>query len=194
MKIFLFSMITIMPLIFGTSLTPIFPETLENTYTNEKCGISINYPKDWKTENQDYKIDTLKPIVDFIPDPDDIYNTISINLWDISDNREKTIEYLSEIFRPAEDEIETEVIQDDILQIGEFPAQKLAYIEGILGEYEFQEDKARVMQINILAYDKVYQIQLEAKNLENFYKYTSSVEEMANTLKISKPNFEGINC
>ena len=163
-------------------------------YTNEKCGIALNYPKDWKVENQDYIVETLKPIVDLAPDLDDIYNTVSINLWDISDYREKTIEYVSEIFRPLEEDTESGVIQDDILEVGGFPAQKLAYFEGMPGKYEFQEDKIHIMEINILAYDRIYQIKLEAENQDKFDKYTPFVEEIANSIKISKPNFEGINC
>ena len=50
------------------------------------------------------------------------------------------------------------------------------------------------MDINILAYDKVYQIELETEDQEKFDKYAPFVEEIANSIKISKPNFEGINC
>ena len=130
------------------------------TYTNEKCGVSIQYPEEWKVENDDYKGEGLRSFVDISPDPDDISNQISIRIWDISDYREKTIEYVSEVFTPLEDDTETGVIQDDIIQVGVFPAQKLAYYEGIPGEYEFQEEKTHFMEINILAYDRVYQIYL----------------------------------
>jgi hypothetical protein len=160
-------------------------------YTNEKCGISINYPKDWKAEDVDYKIEGMRPIVEFSPDSD---NQVSIDLWDISDYGEKTIEYVSEIFRPLEEDTESGVIQDDILEVGGFPAQKLAYFEGIPGKYEFQEDKNHIMEINILAYNRLYQIKLEAENQDKFDKYAPLVEEIANSIKISKPNFEGINC
>ena len=101
----------------------------------------------------------VRPIVDFSPDLDGTDNQVSINLWDISDYREKTIEYVSEIFRPLEEDTESGVIQDDIIEVGGFPAQKLAYFEGIPGKYEFQEDKSHIMEINILAYDRLYQIQ-----------------------------------
>lgn len=100
----------------------------------------------------------VRPIVDFSPDLDGTDNQVSINLWDISDYREKTIEYVSEIFRPLEEDTESGVIQDDIIEVGGFPAQKLAYFEGIPGKYEFQEDKSYIMEINILAYDRLYQI------------------------------------
>jgi hypothetical protein len=101
----------------------------------------------------------VRPIVDFSPDLDGTDNQVSINLWDISDYREKTIEYVSEIFRPLEEDTESGVIQDDIIEVGGFPAQKLAYFEDIPGKYEFQEDKSHIMEINILAYYRLYQIQ-----------------------------------
>ena len=178
------------------SITSILLLTIGNhafavEYTNEKCGISMNYPKDWKAEDVDYKIEGMRPIVDFSPDSD---NQVSIDLWDISDYGEKTIEYISEIFRPLEEDTESGVIQDNILEVGGFPAQKLAYFEGITGKYEFQEDKSHIMEINILAYDRLYQIKLEAENQDKFDKYTPFVEEIANSIKISKPTFEGINC
>ena len=181
---------------FTMAITSIILLTIGNhafaiEYTNEKCGISINYPKDWKAEDVDYKIEGLRPIVDFSPDSD---NQVSIDLWDISDFGEKTIEYVSEIFRPLEEDTESGVIQDDILEVGGFPAQKIAYFEGMPGKYEFQEDKIHIMEINILAYDRIYQIKLEAENQDKFDKYTPFVEEMANSIKISKPNFEEINC
>ena len=50
------------------------------------------------------------------------------------------------------------------------------------------------MEINILVYDRVYQIILEAENQDKFDKYAPLVDEIANSIKISKPNFEGIDC
>lgn len=163
-------------------------------YTNEKCGVSIQYPEDWEVENDDFKGEVSRSFVIFSPDPDDVLTQISINIWDIADYGEKTIEYVSEIFRPSEDDTESGVIQDDILEVGGFPAQKLAYFEGVPDEYEFQEDKMHIMEINILAYDRLYQIKLEVENQNKFYKYAPLVDEIANSIKISKPNFEGINC
>jgi hypothetical protein len=159
-------------------------------YSNEKCGVSIQHPEDWEVENNDYKAEKLRSVVDIYPDPENYLNEISINIWDISDYKEKTIEYVSEIFEPFFDEggFESDVIQDNIIQIGGFPAQKLAYSE------EFEGSKTYFMDVNILAYDKVYQIELETDDQEKFDKYTPFVEEIANSIKISKPNFEGINC
>ena len=201
---FLFALLSINNLIAIFSISviisnPIFAQKSMQTYPNEKCGISINYPKDWKAENVDYKSEGIRPIVNISPDLDDTENQVSINLWDISDYREKTIEYVSEVKRGSVEmgeELgeEVTIMQDEVLEIGGFPTQKLVYIIGTPGEYEFQEEKAWTMELNILAYDRVYEINLQTENQENFDEYSPIVEQIKNTLKISKPNFEGINC
>jgi hypothetical protein len=159
-------------------------------YANEKCGVSIQYPEDWKVENDDFKGEAMRSFVNISPDPDDFSTQISIIIWDIADYREKTIEYVSAIFTPdlSLEEIKADVIQDNIIQVGDFPAQKLAYSE------EFEGYKTYFMDVNIIAYDKVYQVELETDDQEKFDKYAPFVEEIANSIKISKPNFEGINC
>jgi len=159
-------------------------------YTNEKCGVSIQYNEEWEVENSDLKTEKLRSFATISPDPDDIFNQIYLRVWDISNYREKTIEYVSDIFALPEwgDEIKTDVIQDNVIQVEGFPAQKLAYSE------EFEGSKTYFTDVNILAYDKVYQIELETDDQEKFDKYAPFVEEIANSIKISKPNFEGINC
>ena len=180
---------------FIMAITSIVLITIENNafaieYTNEQCGVSIQYPEDWEVENNDFKGEQLRSFVDIYPDSDDVSNYISLSIWDISDYAEKTIEYVSDIFTPdvSVEEIKTDVIQDSIIQVGDFSAQKLAYSE------EFEGYKTYLMDINILAYDKVYQIVLKAEDQEKFDKYVPLVEEIANSIKISEPTFEGINC
>jgi hypothetical protein len=179
---------------FTMAITSIVLITIENNafaieYTNEQCGVSIQYPEDWKVENDDYKGEGLRSFVTISPDSDDVLTDFSIRIWDISDYREKTIEYVSQIFTPeSTEEIKNDVIQSNIIEVGGFPAQKLAYSE------EFQGYITYSMGINILAYDKVYQIYLEAEDQDIFDKYVPLVDEIANSIKILKPNFEGINC
>jgi hypothetical protein len=178
---------------FTMAITSIILLTIGNyafaiEYQHEKCGVSIQYPKDWKVENDDYRGEGLRSFVTISPDSDDVLNDFSIRIWDISDYREKTIEYVSEIFTPESiEEIITDVIQNNIIEVGGFPAQKLAYSE------EFEGYITYSMEINILAYDKIYQIYL-ATDEDKFDKYVPLVDEIANSIKISKPNFEGINC
>ncbi len=110
-------------------------------YTNEKCGVSIRLPEDWEVENDDFKGEVSRSFVIFSPDPDDVLTQISINIWDIADYGEKTIEYVSEIFRPSEDDTESGVIQDDILEVGGFPAQKLTILRVCQTNMNFKKIK-----------------------------------------------------
>jgi hypothetical protein len=87
-----------------------------------------------------------------------------------------------------EGEFESHVLLDKIIKIGGFPSQALAYSE------KYKEDTTYIMDINILAYDKEYQIELETENKEKFYDYSPIVSKMAKSIKITEPNFEGINC
>lgn len=182
-------------IVFTMAITSIVLITIGNNafaieYTNEKCGVSIQYPEEWEVENQDLKNDKLRSFVEIYPDSDDVFNSISINIWDISDYTKKTIEYVSEIFQPFynEGEFESHVLLDKIIKIGGFPSQALAYSE------KYKEDTTYIMDINILAYDKVYQIELETEDKEKFYDYSPIVSKMAKSIKITEPNFEGINC
>ena len=119
---------------FTMAITSILLLTIGNNafaleYTNEQCGVSIQYNEDWQVENDDYKSERLRSFVTIFPDPDDIFNLIYMNIWDISNYREKTIEYVSEIFAPleSEDEIKIDVMQNNIIEVGGFSAQKLVY-------------------------------------------------------------------
>jgi hypothetical protein len=159
-------------------------------YSNEKCGISFQYQKDWKIETDNYKDEKMRSFVTIYPDPDDNTTQIILKIYDISDYSEKTIEYVPEVFKPDDylGEIETHLIQNDIIQINGFPAQKLAYTD------MFEGLQTYIREINIFAYDKVYQIILTALDGQKFYQYSSIVDDIANSIKISQPAFEGINC
>jgi hypothetical protein len=166
------------------------PHAFAIEYSNEKCGVSFQYQKDWKIENNDYKDEKMRSFVTIYPDPNDVTNHITLKIYDISDYSEKTIEYVSEVFKPDDylGEIETHLIQNDIIQVNGFPAQKLAYTD------MFEVLQTYIREINILAYDKVYQIILTALDGQKFYQYSSIVDDIANSIKISQPAFEKVNC
>ena len=53
----------------------ILAQGLENTYVNEKCGMSINYPKDWKVEESDFVFeDKSKTLADINTQEGDIFS------------------------------------------------------------------------------------------------------------------------
>jgi hypothetical protein len=50
------------------------------------------------------------------------------------------------------------------------------------------------MEVLIIAFDREYRLIYDAPNKAEFDKYSTIVEEMANSIKITKPNFEGVKC
>ncbi len=78
------------------------------------------------------------------------------------------------------------ITESEITEINGFPTHKIFYTDGI------SEDT--ILTYLIIAYDREYEFKFDAINKTEFDKYSSIVEEMKNSIKISKPNFEGINC
>ena len=50
------------------------------------------------------------------------------------------------------------------------------------------------MEVLIIAHDREYTLTFEETDKMEFDKYAPIEEEMINTVKITQPNFEGINC
>ena len=195
MKIFVFAMMTIVSLIFGTGpLTPIFSEKLENTYTNEKCGISLNYPKDWKVTESDLVFeDKSKTFADIQTGEDDLFALdISIENFGLA---KKSLGDISEFQQEfVSTNPDANIVESGITEINGFPTHKIAYAEGMPDEYELQEEKFHTVEYLIIAYDREYKLNYQAADQKEFDKYSPMVEQIANTLKITQPNFEGINC
>ena len=78
------------------------------------------------------------------------------------------------------------VIESKITEINGFPTHKIAYTGGLWG--------GGGLSYLIIAYDRGYELTFEAFDKQEYDKYSSSVDEMAESIKISEPNFEGINC
>jgi len=89
---------------------------------------------------------------------------------------------------------ESGIVSSGIKEINGFPTYEIIYYDGLAGEYEFQDEKFHTMEVLIIAFDREYKLLYEAPNKTDFDKYSSIVEEMANSIKINKPNFEGVNC
>ena|SRR5215217_3793462 len=195
MKVILAFITTIITsLVLTISLPEGFPE-LENTYVNDKCGVSIQYPDDWTVEESDFVYkDKSKTLANFYPEDDflifgvsmDIMNlgVAKYSMWEIS-------EYQKDL---ATFNTDSTIINAGITKIDGFPTHKIVYTEGMPDEYELQKEKFHTMEYLIIAYDREYKLTFEATDKKEFNKYSSIAEEMANSIKISKPNFKGINC
>lgn len=167
---------------------------LGNTYFNQYCGVSIQYPAGWKAEeSQSVFEDKSRILVDFESQDEDILGLdLAIENFGIAKKSPRVLSDFEREFISLNPN--STVIESDIAEINGFPSYKIVYSEDSVREDEFPEDKFHTKEILIIAYDREYRFVFDAADKESFDKYQSIVEDMAKTIKISKPNFEGISC
>ena len=170
-----------------------YGQLLDKSYVNENCGISINYPSDWKLEEK-IQNDARLPvnyIVEFQPNnEEDSMSVVGIELDDISHLPERTLESIktneeNNITMGGTGIIET----SETISIAGYDAQKIVYT--VLGE---NNDRLKKMEIDVLAYNREYKITFDTSGTSLYQKYISTVEEMIRTFKINEPTFEEIAC
>lgn len=170
-----------------------YGQLLDKSYVNENCGISINYPSDWKLEEK-IQNDARLPvnyIVEFQPNnEEDSMSIVGIELDDISHLPERTLESIktneeNNITLGGTGIIET----SETISIAGFDAQKIVYT--VPGE---NNDRLKKMEIDVLAYNREYKITFDTSGTSLYQKYISTVEEMIRTFKINEPTFEEIAC
>ena len=170
-----------------------YGQTLDESYVNENCGISINYPSDWKLEEK-MQNDATQPvnyIVQFQPDnEEDSITIVGIELDDISHLPERSLESIrtneeNNITMGGIGIIET----SEAMSVAGNDAQKIVYT--VPGE---NNDRLKKMDIDVLAYNREYKITYDTSSIELYQKYISTVEEMIKTFEINEPTFEEISC
>jgi PsbP-like protein len=170
-----------------------YGQTLDKSYVNENCGVSINYPSDWKLEEK-VQNDAILPvnyIVEFQPNnEEDSITIVGIELDDISHLPERSIESIktneeNNITMGGIGIIET----SEAMSIAGYDAQKIVYT--VPGE---NNDRLKKMDIDVLAYNREYKITYDTSNIELYQKYISTVEQMIRTFEINEPTFEEISC
>lgn len=170
-----------------------YGQLLDKSYVNENCGVSINYPSDWKLEEIIQNDATLpvNNIVEFQPNnQEDSMTIVGIELHDISHLPDRTLESIktseeNNITMGGTGIIET----SETISIAGYDAQKIVYT--VLGE---DNDRLKKMQIDVLAYNREYKITFDTSGTSLYQKYISTVEEMIRTFKINEPTFEEIAC
>ena len=170
-----------------------YGQVVDRTYVNENCGVSINYPSDWKLEEKIQNDATLPVnyIVEFQPNnEEDSMAIVGIELDDISHLPDRTLESIktseeNNITMGGTGRIET----SETISIAGYDAQKIVYT--VLGE---NDDRLKKMQIDVLAYNREYKITFNTSGSSLYQKYISTVEEMIRTFKINEPTFEEIAC
>jgi hypothetical protein len=170
-----------------------YGQLLDKFYVNENCGISINYPSNWKLQEKmqnDAKL-PVNYIVEFQPDnEEDSMVSVGIELDDISHLPERSLESMriseeNNITIGGTGIIET----SETTSIGGHDAQKIVYT--VPGE---NNERMKKLDVDVLAYNREYKITFDTIGTELYQKYISTVEEMIRTFKISEPTFEEIAC
>jgi hypothetical protein len=170
-----------------------YGQLVDKSYVNENCGVSINYPSDWKLEEKIQNDATLPVnyIVEFQPNnEEDSMTIVGIELDDISHLPDRTLESI----RTSEENNITMggtgiVETSETISIAGYDAQKIVYT--VLGE---NNDRLKKMEIDVLAYNREYKITFDTSGTSLYQKYISTVEEMISTFKINEPTFEEIAC
>ena len=152
-------------------------------FSNAKCEVSIQIPKDWKVVASQFVFeDKSKTLADFQSPDDDILNLhLSIENFGLANRPPQDI---SRLERETASLADSTVLETDTGVINGFPSYKTVY----------RTDKFHDMEILIIAFDREYRLVFGAADKAEFDKYQSIIENMAQTIKISQPKFEGISC
>ena len=180
--------------------TEALAQVLDKTYSNTECGISFQYPSNWKIEEITWdeekgpnQLEVINLIVELEPDvPKGFNNVVSVELDDISGLPDTSFDairnYEHETLRSIN---QAQGLSTMTTMISGFPAEKMVFNEELPGMKE--SEKFKTMKTIIVAYDKEYVILYDSFNAY-YDKYISTVEKILRTFKISTPNYEGIRC
>jgi hypothetical protein len=158
-------------------------QTSRPIFSNAKCGVSIQIPKDWKAEESQFVFeDKAKVLADFQSPDDDILN-LQLSIENIG-LAKRSPQDISRLERETASLADSIVLDTGSGVINGFPSYKTVY----------RTDKFHDMEILIIAFDKEYRLVFGAADKAEFDKYQSIIENMAQTIKISEPKFEGISC
>jgi hypothetical protein len=165
----------------------------DKSYVNENCGISINYPSDWKFDDklQNDATQPMNHIVEFRPNNEaDSLIMVGIELHDISHLPDRSLESVkaneeNNITMTGKGIIET----SQAIPVAGNEAQKIVYT--IPGE---NNERINKLEIDVLAYNREYKIIFDPSGNELYKKYITTVENMVSTFEINQPTFEEIAC
>jgi hypothetical protein len=171
-------------------------QTQQKTYSNLKCGVSIQYPSNWKfEESTDEPGKIINYIVDLQPNNDEgFHNVVSIELDDLSGLSDRSFQGIKDYEEEALSgfgDID-KILTSETVQVGGFPAQKIVYTEGLAGTPE--NERYKKIAVAIVAFDREYKIIYDATDASYYDKHISDFEAMLKTFKISEPTFERTVC
>jgi photosystem II reaction center protein PsbP len=171
-------------------------QSLDETYANSRCGVSIQYPSSWISgEDNDDDATVNNFIVEIQPNSPDGYKTAaSIELNDISGRSDRTftgVKNFEEGTLIAQGDLK-KIIMTEPAQIAGYPAEKIVYADG--SKAISDNEGFKKMKVILVAFDREYVITFHATSPDYYDNNISTFEDMLNTFQITKPKFDGISC
>jgi hypothetical protein len=168
--------------------TEALAQVLDKTYSSKECGISFQYPSNWKIEEVTWDEEKIwnesQPkvinfLVDLEPNVDKGYNNVvSVELDDISRLSDTSFEGVRNYEHDTLAVYGVQGISSTTTQISGFPAQKMVYNEELPDMKE--GEKFKTMKTIIVAYDKEYVILYDSifPQLKRCYEHSRYLHQL----------------
>jgi hypothetical protein len=158
-------------------------QSLDQTYANTKCGISMSYPSDWTKQELNEKVVFTTDLANFKPSgPDGSGVTLKLEANDITayPESDKSVD----AFANAEKEIilsnpQASIEQAERTEVGGMPAYKIVHNNPIT-----QENMWKTMNMIIVANNMQYTLLFTATNQNAYGNYIPVVDNMIKSIKI----------
>ena len=158
-------------------------QSLDQTYANTQCGISMNYPSDWTKEELNEKVVFTTDLANFKPSgPDGFEVSLKLEANDISAYPEshKSVD----AFANAEKELislipQASIEQAERTEVGGMPAYKIVHNNPIT-----PENMWKTMNMIIVANDMQYTLLFATSSQDTYGNYIPVVDNMIKSIKI----------
>jgi hypothetical protein len=173
-------------LMFGSTPLVTFAQsqTLNKTYANDLCGLSINYPDDWMVEESNTKYEegqsSLVVMAEISPNVSDrMRSTVQLEAEGMSGYRDKSFEEIIDFLESFYDYPGTTIIQSERTNVQGKPAYEIVY-EETLSSGEIWKKK----EVYIPFESTMYVIRYDTVGTNYYDKYISIVDDMIQTVKV----------
>lgn len=173
-------------LLFGSTISVTFAQnpTLSKTYTNDLCGLSINYPDNWIVEESNSKYEegqsSLVSMAEISPNVSDrMRSTVQLEAEGMSGYRDKSFDEIVDFLESFYDYPGTTIIHSVRTDVQGNPAHEIVY-EEILSSGDIWKKK----EVYIPSQNTLYVIRYDTVGTDYYDKYISIVDEMIQTVKV----------
>jgi hypothetical protein len=155
-------------------------QSLDKTYANTQCGISVNYPSDWIIQEFNDKSLDMTSLANFKPSGAGI--TLQLEATDISAYAvpDKSVEGLANVEK--EDILlnpEASIEQSNTTEVSGIPAYRIVYNDPIS-----PTDTWKILYMIIASNNTQYTLRYSATSQDEYGKYVPVVDSMIKSIKI----------